>query len=555
MKLEASGVGFKLSIPEFDGLNNRVIEIKPGELMYVVGANGSGKSGLLHLFHRAHSESEMLTAQRNSYFQTDTVNYQPNQVTDYEQRSRSFVHDKSFRWTNIPHADHAGVLASKLIQADNSRNRRIVDPSHSADRIAELIASEVSVFERINTVFRLAGLAVRVRVETNDAIAAERGDLNAKYSVAHMSDGERAAFIVAAHILTAKHNTLILLDEPERHFHSSISVPLLAALLSMRSDCAIVIATHELSLVRAIRPSKTIIVSRCDYRRIQPSTTIPTSMPYSPSPTVGPVRWDFEVLEGDTQIPEAVIEAIIGGRTNVIFVEGKKDSLDYSLYSRLFPTAQVIARDTCGDVIRAVQGVNATQSVNWLNAKGIVDGDYRPNDVRTELLARSVFAIQTNAVESILLHHRVRDAVISVMVRLNGTQIDIQRQAVVDAINAWLGEGIDSNLQRHIRKEYFGKYFADNRHLLANKATDATDESISIQLPTEIDHVLGEITSSSDGEEWIRQLPIKKTKLPKLIASALGISSPALYYQIAIEQIVNDDSLRQFVVDELIGLD
>ena len=48
--------------------------------------------------------------------------------------------------------------------------------------------------------------------------------------MAQMSDGERAAAIIAATVLVADPGTLFLIDEPERHLHRSIIEPFLSAL-------------------------------------------------------------------------------------------------------------------------------------------------------------------------------------------------------------------------------------------------------------------------------------------------------------------------------------
>ncbi len=45
------------------------------------------------------------------------------------------------------------------------------------------------------------------------------------YSVAKLSDGERNALLIAATVLSVTPETLLLIDEPERHLHRSIISP------------------------------------------------------------------------------------------------------------------------------------------------------------------------------------------------------------------------------------------------------------------------------------------------------------------------------------------
>ena len=56
--------------------------------------------------------------------------------------------------------------------------------------------------------------------------------------------GKEPKDIIAAEVLTAKPDTLVLLDEPERHLHRSIISPLLNSLISKRRDCSFIVSTH-----------------------------------------------------------------------------------------------------------------------------------------------------------------------------------------------------------------------------------------------------------------------------------------------------------------------
>ena len=66
--------------------------------------------------------------------------------------------------------------------------------------------------------------------------------------MAQMSDGERSATIIAANVITAESESVLLIDEPERHLHRSVIEPFLSALFTFRKDCIFVIATHEIAL-------------------------------------------------------------------------------------------------------------------------------------------------------------------------------------------------------------------------------------------------------------------------------------------------------------------
>ena len=50
------------------------------------------------------------------------------------------------------------------------------------------------------------------------------------------------------------------------------------------------------------------------------------------------VAWDADVLEPNAEIPEDLKLAILGSRQKILFVEGQPSSLDFSLYTALFPS-------------------------------------------------------------------------------------------------------------------------------------------------------------------------------------------------------------------------
>ena len=73
------------------------------------------------------------------------------------------------------------------------------------------------------------------------------------FGIEQMSDGERNAMIMASQVITAERGCVLLIDEPERHFHRAIIVPFLKALFKHREDCVFIISTHEVALPAASR--------------------------------------------------------------------------------------------------------------------------------------------------------------------------------------------------------------------------------------------------------------------------------------------------------------
>ena len=55
-----------------------------------------------------------------------------------------------------------------------------------------------------------------------------------------------------------------------------------------------------------------------------------------------PAQWNLEKLPSDENLPEILYMELLGSRKPILFCEGTKASLDYKLYTRLFPEYTII---------------------------------------------------------------------------------------------------------------------------------------------------------------------------------------------------------------------
>src|SRR5690606_1725726 len=130
------------------------------------------------------------------------------------------------------------------------------------------------------------------------------------YSIAELSDGERNAILIAADVLTAKPNTVFVIDEPERHLHRSITSPLLSSLFQKRTDCSFVIATHDLNLPLDNPDASVLIIRDCKW---------------SGSHIAG---WETDLVSSGLEIDYNIKQDILGPQRTLLFVEGTDSSLD-----------------------------------------------------------------------------------------------------------------------------------------------------------------------------------------------------------------------------------
>ena len=251
------------------------------------------------------------------------------------------------------------------------------------EAVGQIINSERPIFDQLNSLLGMGGLAVTIENAAGEEILAHHQGARESYSIAQMSDGERNAVILAANVLTVDSGIILLIDEPERHLHRSIIEPFLSALFAQRQDCPFVVSTHDTALPIANPESSVLTLRSCQWSGNTASA------------------WDAIFLESDAELPEDLKRAILGSRSRILFVEGEAGSLDVGLYGRLFPDTSVVPVGGCEDVIKAVNGVQITNSVHRVEAFGLIDRDNREDDSVAKLARQNVYALNTCSVESL----------------------------------------------------------------------------------------------------------------------------------------------------------
>jgi len=153
--------------------------------------------------------------------------------------------------------------------------------------------------------------------------------------------------------------------------------------------------------------------------------------------------WELFSVDASAELPESARLAILGGRRELLFIEGEAHSLDLRLYKLLFPNWTLFPAGGCDQVIRAVTGLRTSRPHHWLNARGVVDGDGRTADEEGALQARGILALPVSEVENLYYSDVVMKAVAATQAALVDESADtLLNQARMTALQA-LGEGPD----------------------------------------------------------------------------------------------------------------
>lgn len=236
---------FNLSFPS----QNRAVEniqLDAGEMIFVLGANGTGKSSLMHRFARQNQSAvRKIAAHRQTWMNTDALDMTPANKLQTERNILNEDRSQESRYRDPYAAQRASMTVYELIDSENVRARSMAAAYDAGDMEGLKEAAKVEApITVINELLRQSNIPIEITIRANERVMASK-DGGPEYSAVELSDGERNALMIAGNVLTAPPGTLLIIDEPERHLHRSIIAPLLSLLFERRSDCGFVISTHD----------------------------------------------------------------------------------------------------------------------------------------------------------------------------------------------------------------------------------------------------------------------------------------------------------------------
>lgn len=517
-------MSFSFSIPTGKPKGVLPLTVDAGQMLFILGANGTGKSSLMQAFASASNDkTRRITAHRQTWFRSGSPEFTGQQRAEYEQNL--FHHDRqaNARWMDDYSQQRAQMAIYDLVNSENLRARaimRAVD-ANKPDEVAQLSAKD-GVFAAMNRLLRLANLDIVVSVEANDEIMATKKGGN-PYSISKLSDGERNAVLIAANVLTVPAGTLVLIDEPERHLHRSIVSPLLSLLLKERPDCAFIISTHE-PLLPVDNPGSRVLLTRaCVYE----------------GDSV--LSYDIDLLDNTTGIDDDLKRTILGERRKIVFVEGTEHSLDKPLYSLLFPNASIVAKTNCREVENAVVGIKGTAELHWVKPFGVVDNDSSGPGRITDLQNKGVIPLNVYSVESIYYHPEVQKmAGEKLSAVLGGDLTEMLEKAKKDAIKAIRDNATHLSVriaEKSARAQVFSLLPKKGEVAAGGKRTAEIDFAKFARDEAERIEAL---VNASDFVGALQRYPIRESPALDAIAKALNFANRTQYEAAVLKLLVRD---------------
>jgi hypothetical protein len=237
----------------------------------------------------------------------------------------------------------------------------------------------------------------------------------------------------------------------------------------------------------------------------------------------------------------------LGSRRHLLFVEGEEHSLDKPIYSLLFPTASVVAKQSCRDVEHAVTGIRDSGGLHWLKAFGIVDSDNRDSAEVEKLRNRGIYAVPAVSVEAIYYHPFIQTQVCERQAKVTGgNAAALIGEASVRALSS-----LSSHVQRLSERVVEAKIRADLMTKLPKRRDIATALPIGINIDVpkivaDEKATLEAAIARGDLDLIIARYPVRETPALGNIAEALGFQGRTQYESAVRQLLIDDESALTF---------
>lgn len=379
----------KLFLPDQTGSGAKV-EIPHNGSAVIVGANGAGKSRLGAWIEK-NTEPNTIVHRISAQRALDIPEYAVvksleqslndliwgNENSQYATLQYKWGHKWGGRPETFMQQDYGKVL-STLFAKSSERDRLHSEETKKLKVYIPVPDSPIDILIAL-----WDEILPHRKITLKDGIVKVIDSLNGtEYHGKEMSDGERVALYLMGQCLVAPKNSILIIDEPEIHLHTSIMQSLWNKLEEVKPDCLFLYITHDLGFASTRVSSTNIWVKEFD----------------------GKQKWQWEFVPDSDAFPESLLLELLGNRRTIVFVEGEKGGKDHSIYQSIFRSYHIIPRNGCQKVIDSVKAMKLNSSFHHVDVYGIIDRDYRTQEEIMGLKAIGVHTIEVAEIENILLN-------------------------------------------------------------------------------------------------------------------------------------------------------
>lgn len=509
-----------------------------GEVTFLLGPNGAGKSALMHLlFVRNFGVCRRITAHRQNWLQSNAVEMAPSQLKQQKDTTQQQDTMQNARYIEYQSQQRPGFIVFDLLSAENFRARQIASlvTEKNMDG-AEKRSLDLGPLQEISELMARSNMPIEIYADETDSLMASKNG-GTSYSISALSDGERNALLIGASVLLAEPDSLILIDEPERHLHRSIMTPFLNQLFSRRPDCAFIVSTHDLELPSNYVRSPCVLVRECAFTGENIDW------------------WKVNIVNAIEDIDIDFRIDILGSRQKIVFIEGESgSSLDVPLYSEILPGVSVQSKGNCKEVISHVKGIRGSQDLHWVEAFGVVDRDQMSDSEVAALKISGIYAISCYSVESIYYNEKIQSLVAEALCKITGKNPAVLvGEAKSASINTIGAEDIKRLSARMVER------LVRNQLLEAAPSWKKLDENAMIGVSINIPALLAkevkklqELIVQNDLNAIIQRYPIRETKIIATIVNRLDFKNRG-QYEASVLTLIRENNEAKRLVESLLG--
>ena len=187
---------FNLNYPHEES-GQITLAIESGQIFFMVGPNGTGKSTLMHMFTKQnHTNVRRITAHRQVWFNSDSVDITPASRIQTEQNITNVDRQEQSRWKDDYAQQRSQATIFDLIDAENIEARKIANAARNGDMdsVSSLALNQAPV-AMMNDILRISNLHFQISIGTASKLIAIREGYP-PFSIAELSDGERNALLM-----------------------------------------------------------------------------------------------------------------------------------------------------------------------------------------------------------------------------------------------------------------------------------------------------------------------------------------------------------------------
>ena len=344
----------------------------------IIGANGAGKTSLINeLRKNSIDEMYVLPAQKLLYFVSNIhdrngisreryiqdlkkVDLKYETIDLYQSKIENDFSNKFTKLITLLVKDYTNIVTRK------SRKEKDLP---------------LTLWDRVEYIWNQIFPEIKFELEPDDRVVKVEKN-GSKYSINGLSDGERCILFYIGSVLLAPENSYIVVDEPETFLNAAVYNELWDLLISERSDCQFVFASHNMDFVQS-RTNATYIWCK------------KFEAPYS---------LEHQKLDDSLNLPLDLLTEVSGTKKPILFCEGTKNSLDYQIYSKLF-SEFCFVKPVQGhkQVIQYTKAYNKLKESYGNEAYGIIDYDWMDEARIQNYKKKNIFVLPFNEIEMFLV--------------------------------------------------------------------------------------------------------------------------------------------------------